>query len=240
MDLVYQRCTAVGLQSRAKDFNTGKEISDEAQGAVADIAEMLAEGMVGEERRPRVHDELVSETHRLGRLVENVLEITRLEEGRRSLRRERLDLRARVRELLAAHAERVARAGFTLVSPEAGRTLPASVEPQALEQILVNLIDNALKYGGGAENEVAVRVGLREGEVFVEVSDRGPGVPEAEREKVLERFHRVEREETAHMPGTGIGLALVRELAWAHGGDVEVGEAPGGGCRVVVTLGPRA
>jgi signal transduction histidine kinase len=117
-------------------------------------------------------------------------------------------------------------------------------DAQALEQIAINLIDNAIKYAEGSEPariELAVReeagVAGEEGPVAVlAVRDHGPGIPEGEREKVFLRFHRVEREETAHMPGTGIGLALVRELAEAHGGSARAREAEGGGALFEIRL----
>jgi signal transduction histidine kinase len=107
---------------------------------------------------------------------------------------------------------------------------------QAAEQILLNLLANAAKYGQGAEGVVDVEVREEGSGAALSVLDRGPGIPESERENVFDRFHRVEREDTAHMPGTGIGLALVRDLARAHGGDAVIRARPGGGCEVRVTL----
>jgi signal transduction histidine kinase len=201
-------------------------------------AEMLDEDMVTEERRPKVHRELVRESVRLARLVDNVLSLSKLEEGRRRLHRTEGDLRAHVREVVEGQRRFVEERGFTLTAPERDGPLSAVFDEQAVEQIVVNLLDNAVKYGAGDERTIEVRVDRVDGHPTVSVLDRGPGIPEAERARVFERFHRVEREETAHAPGTGIGLALVAELAEAHGGEATVHPREGGGLEIRVTFGP--
>jgi signal transduction histidine kinase len=199
-------------------------------------AEMLEEDLVTEDRRPKVYREIVAESVRLSRLVENVLEISRLEEGRRPLRTARADLRAHVRQVIEQQVPFARAKGFELEAVE-GEPVEAGFDAQAVEQIVVNLVDNAVKYAAGTEDpriEIAVD---RDGDrAVVRVRDRGPGIPESERERVFERFHRVERPSSAHKPGTGIGLALVRDLARAHGGDVEARPRDGGGCEIAVSL----
>ena len=115
--------------------------------------------------------------------------------------------------------------------------MPVSCDTQAIEQIVVNLLDNALKYAGDAKAG-GLRVALEVvGQTAVlHVMDRGPGIPEADRERVFDRFYRVQRERDAHKPGTGLGLALVRELARGHGGEARAAARPGGGADLQVTL----
>jgi len=200
-------------------------------------SEMLREGMVDDDKRDRFYEDLVQESVRLARLVENVLEISRLEEGRRPLRTVRADLVDHVRGVIDAQARLVGAKGFTLRGPHAEESLPVRFDGPAVEQIVVNLVDNAVKYARGAgERTIDVDVRRDGGSAVIEVADRGPGIPASEREKVFERFYRVERQETAHMPGTGLGLALVRELSRAHGGDATVSDRSGGGCVIRVTL----
>jgi signal transduction histidine kinase len=201
-------------------------------------AELLQEGLVAPASLATIHDDLVRESARLGRLVENVLAVSQLEEGRRVLDLRPGDLAAHVHEVIAAQARHVASKGFApveLVLPD--DPLTVRFDAQAIEQIVVNLVDNALKYAvTGALSQIRVVLEPGPGRAILRVQDRGPGVPETERERVFQRFVRIERASTAHTPGTGLGLSLVRDLARAHGGDAEVRARPGGGAEFVVWL----
>lgn len=116
---------------------------------------------------------------------------------------------------------------------ETPATVPARADAGAVRQMLVNLLDNAVKYGP-AGAEVTVRLCAGRGRARIEVEDRGAGIAEADRARVFERFTRLPRQ-TA-VAGTGIGLAVVRGLSVAHGGTAFVEERPGGGARFVVEL----
>jgi signal transduction histidine kinase len=112
-------------------------------------------------------------------------------------------------------------------------------EPTAVRQVLTNLLDNALKYGPAGQT---VTIGCRvdDGRLRLWVDDQGPGVPAAERENVWQPFVRLEQENHDRIPtGTGLGLAVVRQLAQVMGGKAWVEDAPGGGARFVVTLPGR-
>jgi two-component system, OmpR family, phosphate regulon sensor histidine kinase PhoR len=161
----------------------------------------------------------------LSRLIENVLQLARLTrnsqrfELRSSTVAELLDL---VRSKVATQVERV---GFSLVlrneTPE-GTSLV--VDADCFTQIFINLIDNALKFSGGATHK-SIEIAARragDGTVLLTVRDFGPGVPKAQMKKIFELFYRVENELTRETVGTGIGLALVRQLAMAMGARVDV------------------
>ncbi len=201
-------------------------------------AEMLADDLVEPERRQRVHEELVGETVRLTRLVENVLEASRLEEGRRPIRPRTTDLRAHVQSIVG-DLERYARGkGFELVGPGDGEPIELSFDPGALEQVVVNLVDNAIKYTGEGERRVEIALDADATSASLVIRDGGEGIPDGEKAKVFDRFHRIDRPAQAHQPGTGLGLAIVRELIVAHGGSVTLRDRAPRGLEVVVTL-PR-
>lgn len=119
-------------------------------------------------------------------------------------------------------------------------------DAQALSQVVLNLLDNAIKYAAGYEPQavdVEVTIDDLGKNALLTVADQGPGIPDSERERVFERFYRVEAAEQQHAPGTGIGLALVRELVRAHGGSVSAKNARGRsqdsdapGCMIEVSL----
>jgi signal transduction histidine kinase len=194
-------------------------------------AEMLQEGLVAPDRLPIFYDDLARESVRLSRLVENVLAVSQLEEGRRVLQLGLGDLAAQIRDIVESQARHVERRGFPPVELDLpDDPVPVRFDAQAVEQIVVNLLDNALKYAHDAR-AAGLRVSLTiVGErAVLHVEDRGPGIPEADRERVFDRFYRVQRERDAHTPGTGLGLALVRELARGHGGEARAAARPGGG-----------
>jgi two-component system sensor histidine kinase KdpD len=183
---------------------------------------------------PAVRDELVAaicdEAERLERLVSNLLDMTRLESGAVEPKREWIP----VEELVGGALTRLERmlAGRRVVTA-VGDELPlVSVDPVLLEQLLVNLLENAAKYSpDGSEIRIAARG--EGGAVVLEVSDRGPGIPAGDEERIFERFQRGVH---PRIGGAGLGLAIVRAIAQAHGGTVLARNDVGGGAVFRLTL----
>ncbi|MEO0651493.1 MAG: HAMP domain-containing sensor histidine kinase [Planctomycetota bacterium] len=206
------------------------------------VSEMLARDMVDDaQARQEYFDTLVRESERLQRVVDNVLQHTRVEQRRASLGVDRHSLAALLERVLPP-LERHALAGGLLFDAEDPRAIDAQVivrtDPSAVEQILLNLVDNAVKYAGEADPPfLRVRIKLREREVAIRVEDEGPGVPADQRERLFRPFERLER--TSHLPGLGLGLPLARGLARDAGGDLVLLDAePSSGARFELTL-PR-
>jgi signal transduction histidine kinase len=187
--------------------------------------EMLKAGWADDAKKRVYYDYIHSESERLSRLIENVLELARL--TRRTQRPPRKA--ARVAELLDVVRSKVAtqveRAGFELeIRNAAAADAAVAVDADAFAQIFINLVDNALKFSAGAARKV-VEIACRaesDGSLLFTVRDFGPGVPKAQRKKIFELFYRPADARTRATAGTGIGLALVRELATGMEAQVDV------------------
>jgi signal transduction histidine kinase len=196
-------------------------------------AETLELGRVpGEDERRQALGVIVQEARRLAHLVENVLQYSRAERRTTLVRPERRALAPLLREIVERFAPLAGTAAVRL-RMELDETVLAPVDADALHQILINLLDNAVRHGGDA-GPITLRLTTRDGRARLEVEDQGPGVPIAMRERIWEPFVRLERHPS--VPGSGIGLAVVRDLVRAHGGGCRVEEGVGGGARVVVEL----
>jgi signal transduction histidine kinase len=199
------------------------------------FAETLLLGRVRSPDESRRALEIVDrEARRLSQLVDNVLLFSRVERGTVALQPEPQRLAPLVREVIETLRPQTTDAGARMLATlEDGPT--AAVDADAFRQILINLLDNALKYGPPGQ---AVEIVLRgDGDVArLSVADEGPGIPPGDRERVFERFRRLEHDRRSAVAGTGIGLAVVRDLVSRQGGRsfVEAGER--GGARFVVEL----
>jgi signal transduction histidine kinase len=176
------------------------------------------------------------ETQRLARLVNNALDFSRLEQGRKKYARESIDLVAELTRLLDTHEPRVAEAGLALRRSFPEGRVEVATDRDALEQIVLNLIDNACKYAAdGGEVLVAIRAGT-DGATEISVADRGAGVPVEHRERIFEKFHRVDDALTAEKSGAGLGLSIARQLARGLGGELRFVPRDGGGAEFILSL----
>jgi two-component system phosphate regulon sensor histidine kinase PhoR len=128
--------------------------------------------------------------------------------------------------------------GFSLQVEVADDLPEMEIDPEALSQALINLLNNAIKY---SPDEKAIRVEARreDGQVLVSVADRGIGIPKGEQKRIFEKFYRVETSVVHTTKGSGLGLALVQHIAEAHGGHVDVASAPGEGSTFTLSLPVR-
>lgn len=182
---------------------------------------------ISESERHELSEAVVGEGQRLSRLVENLLDVSRLESGSAEPRREPVDLAGvleAAREAVGAGPDQV-RLG---VDAEV-RALVA--DPVQLERAFANLIENAIKHGGG--RPVLVRSRETGGRLVVRFVDQGPGIPEPEREAIFEPFY---RRQDAGSHGFGLGLAIARGFVEANGGEVAVESVPGQGSTFVVSF----
>jgi signal transduction histidine kinase len=174
------------------------------------------------------------ETRRLASLVESVLRFSRGEAGATRLRPEPHDVAAEVRDTLGTFAPLASAAGAHLRA-QLDDHAHAMVDPGALRQMVLNLLDNAVKYGPERQT-IVVRVIRGGDEVVVSVDDEGPGIAPADRRRAFDPFERLDRRGAPKTSGAGIGLAVVRDLVIAHAGRVWIEDAPTGGARVSIAL----
>ncbi len=182
------------------------------------------------------------ETQRLARLVNNALDFSRLEQGRKIFAHEQVDLTAELTRLLDTHAPRLAESGLALRRELPEGPVMGSIDRDAFEQIVLNVVDNAVKYAAeGGEVNVALAAagggasGGRRG-VEVRIGDRGPGVPGELRERIFEKFYRVDDALTAERSGAGLGLSIARQLARGLGGELRCEARQGRGAEFVLEL----
>lgn len=169
-----------------------------------------------------------TEAARLTRLINNVLDFTRLERGEGRRCREPMDLRQLVESTCEACRPQLQAGGCSLKQELPAEPVMVQGDRDGLSQVVMNLLSNAEKYGGPAgEIEIRVRTAAPHG--IVEVEDRGPGVPSGVEERIFEEFFRAEDSLASGIQGLGLGLALARRIARAHGGDVTYRPRPGGG-----------
>ena len=176
------------------------------------------------------------ETQRLARLVNNALDFSRLEQGQKKFARESLDLGVELTQLLDTHAPRLADAGLVIRREIPAEALPVTTDRDAFEQIVINLLDNACKYAAEG-GEILVTLQKRESAgVEVRVADRGPGVPIRHRERIFDKFHRVDDALTAEKSGAGLGLSIARQLARGLGGELRYAPRAGSGAEFILEL----
>ena len=208
--------------------------------AIRMFAETLAMGRTRDEHAKSEYLEtIVNESERLARLVDNVLDFSKIEQGKKIYR-----LRSTRLEEVAGSAARamqfpLAQQGFELRLSIQEEMPEIEADANALQQAILNLLTNAMKYSGDAR-EIDLRIlvmgGARNGDAVIEVIDHGLGLTPDEQKHIFEKFYRAPSHESRLIAGTGLGLTLVVHIAKAHGGRVEVESAPGAGSKFCIIL----
>ncbi|MGH7647629.1 MAG: sensor histidine kinase [Gemmatimonadaceae bacterium] len=199
------------------------------------FAESLSFGRVNTESgRSDALKVILREARRLGHLVDNVLLFSRTERRATHVSAQARPLAPLVREIVESF-EPLARVRRTSLRLTLDPKIVAPVDEGALRQILLNLLDNAVKYGAEGQT-VGVSLTLERSRAVLCVDDEGDGVPESESERIWDPFVRLHSGEYSVSTGSGIGLSVVRQLVTLHGGTCRVDEAPSGGARFVVEL----
>ena len=178
-----------------------------------------------EDKLAEYYSNMRQESERLSRLIENVLDFSRIQKGRKKYTFKIGDINQCIKDVVKMMEPYAWQKGFS-IETELGPAGKISFDSDAVMQIVVNLIDNAVKYAHNAEDKtIKVRTKSEDEFILIEVEDHGPGVPHQQRKKIFEQFYRSEAEATRETTGTGLGLALVKKFAEAHNGFVEIANA---------------
>jgi len=230
--------TVVDLSERRSQFVSS--VTHELKTPLTNIQmyiEMLEQGIAATPEREQDYLQILgSESSRLSRLINNVLELSKLEKKQRhfDLRNGRLD--EVLTEVRTVMAHKLEQEGFELkIEPD---DLPVfAFDREVMIQVLINLIENSIKFGSTqAEKRITLSTRIQEEWACLSVSDTGPGIPRRSLKKVFDDFYRVDNNLTRSTGGTGIGLALVKKFIVAMGGRVEAANNPGTGCTITVKL----
>lgn len=176
-------------------------------------------------------------TDRLVELVNDLDQISKLESGRIPITPEHFRIHGLIHDVYEELSLQAAEAGISLEFKKgAERSLPVHADQAKIHQVLVNLVENAIKYGHSGGTVTAGCYTMDDNRVYVEISDDGPGIAEEHLPRIFERFYRADRSRSRHIGGTGLGLAIVKHIVEAHGQTVTVRSKPGVGSSFGFTL----
>jgi signal transduction histidine kinase len=230
--------TIVDLSERRSQFVSS--VTHELKTPLTNIRmyiEMLEQGIAKDTEREQEYFQIInSEGSRLSRLINNVLDLAKLEKKQRSLTLTEGTFEEVVAEVQAVMQAKLQQEGFTLKIVQ-DNIRPFNYDREAMIQVLINLIENSIKFCRSARNkEITIRIYQDAGRIKIAVSDRGPGIPRHALKKVFDDFYRVDSALVQKTRGTGIGLALVKKLINLSGGKVFAENNPGGGCTILISL----
>ena len=239
---LWRNATAqIKLAQKKDDFISA--VSHELRTPLTSIrmySEMLEKNWVkSQDKVVEYYGNMRQESERLSRLIENVLDFSRIQRGRKKYTFNAGDINKCVADVVEMMRPYAVQKGFS-IRIEPGRIEQATFDGDAVTQIVVNLLDNAIKYARDAEDKtITVRTKTDGKFTVIEVEDHGPGVPHRQRNKIFEQFYRSAAESTRETAGTGLGLALVKKFAESHNGFVEIIGAKPTGAIFRVALATR-
>ena len=198
-------------------------------------AETLEMGRLNSQEKHQQYYQIIrKESERLSALINNILDFSRIEAGRKEYDFRETDLCELVRNTLDSYRYQIEEQGFVL-EQKIEAVPPLRVDREAMARSLVNLVNNALKYSADRKY-LEVNLYRKDGSVTLEVIDHGIGIPRQEQSKIFEKFYRVGDPLVHNTKGSGLGLSLVRHIVQAHGGQVTVDSVPGRGSKFTIAL----
>lgn len=199
-------------------------------------AETLELGRITtQEKKQQYYRIIRKESERLTALINNILDFSRIEAGRKEYEFRETDIGELVRNTLDSYRYQIEQQGFAFEEKIDGNLPAVPVDREAIARALVNLVNNALKYSSD-EKFVAVKLYRENGLVKLEVADRGIGIARRDQSKIFDKFYRAGDPLVHNTKGSGLGLSLVRHITEAHGGEITVESTPGKGSKFTLSL----
>jgi len=199
-------------------------------------AETLELGRLSNPGKQHEYHEIIrKESERLTALINNILDFSRIEAGKKEYTFRETDVADLVRSTLESYRYEIEQSGFQFEQKIDNNLPQVRVDREAIARSLLNLVNNAVKYSS-TEKYLGVRLYRTNGNVNLEVADHGIGIPANEQSKIFEKFYRVGDPLVHNTKGSGLGLSLVRHIVQAHGGEVAVESTPGKGSKFIITL----
>lgn len=193
----------------------------------------LGAGQISPEEDQHLRRIMSRQLGRLGRLVDDLSELSRIESGDLPLDRRTVGLLELVRDVCDDFRELAAQKSLTIVL--SGEAVEVCADPMRLQQALSNLVDNAIKYGG-SNTQIEIHVGAEPGNALIEIRDHGEGIALEERDRIFQRFYRIDKGRSQEIGGSGLGLAITKHLVLIHRGSIDVQSVPGQGSTFIVRL----
>ena len=199
-------------------------------------AETLELGRVASQEKYQEYYQIIrKESERLTALINNILDFSRIEAGRKEYDFRETDMQELVRNTLESYRYQIEQNGFTFEEKIEDQIPPLRVDRESIARSLLNLVNNALKYSQDRKY-IGVNLYRQNAAVKLEVVDHGIGIPQEEQQKIFDKFYRVGDPLVHNTKGSGLGLSIVRHVVRAHGGEVAVDSEPGRGSRFIITL----
>ena len=193
------------------------------------FAEMLKEGRQPEETKKQEYfDIMVSETERLTRLINNVLDFSRKGKGKKKYNMHRLNIVDLCRDVFESQKIRLEHCGFKVSFTAKLNQASVDADPEAIKQVMINIITNAEKYSADVK-KIEIELAFDDKFVCINIKDRGIGIAGPHANKIFEEFYRADDSLTSKTRGTGLGLTIAKQIIQDHGGDVVYFPRDGGG-----------
>ena len=225
------------LENIRRDFVAN--VSHELRTPVSTIkgyAETLLDGAIDDvENRMEFLKIIHSDANRLAKLINDLLDLSRIESGKLSLDFREIDLEAVVEHVISGLKSLAETKKITILKEIQPSATKIVADSESMAQIFLNLVENAIKYNND-NGFISITAKGWDGLVSIEVADSGIGIPQEDIPRIFERFYRVDKAHSRQLGGTGLGLSIVKHLIQAHGGDVSVKSELGKGTRFIITL----